>query len=267
MPRLEVIVEFWGSIRAFTIIQIDKVTIEPEENGFLLKKTVEPHEQDLSFGPQGAPSPEFQRTLSVGYKVASWAQTLAEALSLMNGVPVFSMLKNVNQLPETPPEGQLFIVSGMAHAEMKAEPVEVTLTPEILKDAVGLVQRISSDPSMELFHRAMSWYARGIADSDLVDKFIDHWIALETLSNTYEGPVDPRKCPYCDNVIDPKPDRAVLRAFLHHLKLQDFTETVMESSGIRGRLFHEARATEEARSMQPLLTNALRHCLFRCLAS
>ena len=200
------------------------------------------------------------------YEVGSWARTLAEALSLLKGIPVFSMLKNVNPILETPPKGQLFIVSGMAHAELKAGPVEATLTPEILRDAIGLVERISSDTSMELFHRAMSWYARGVADSDLVDKFIDHWIALETLSNTYEGPVDSRKCPRCDSVIDPKPDRAVLRAFLNHLDLQNLTETVMESSGIRGRLFHEARATEEARSMQPILTEALKHCLFKCLA-
>ncbi len=221
---------------------------------------------DLSFGPQGAPSLEFQRTLSVGYRVGSWAQTLAEALCLIKGVPVLSMLKNVNQIPEIPPKGRFFTVSGMAHAELKAEPEKVNLTMELLKDAVELVRRVSSNASMELFHRAMSWYARDVADSDLVDKFIDHWIALETLSNTYHGPVEARNCPHCGNIIDPKPDRAVLRGFLNHLGLQAHTKTVMECSDIRGRLFHEARATEEARSMQPILTEALRQCQFTWLA-
>ena len=52
MPTFEVIVEFWGSIRVFKTIQLDNVRIEPDDNGFLLKKIVEPQEQDLFWTPK-----------------------------------------------------------------------------------------------------------------------------------------------------------------------------------------------------------------------
>jgi hypothetical protein len=247
---------------------LNDIRIEPNETGFLLTKTLE-FQGDLLPKFRDAPiTDEFKMTLSEGYRVRTWAQNLAAILSLLTDVPASPMLKTVNQVSDPIPKRSHFTISGMAHAESFAEPREVPLTTELLGNALELVQKLSSTPQMELFLRAIGWYARGVADTDLIYKFKHHWIALETLSNTYDGNgnIHPRKCTNCGKTLNKRPSGSVMRAFLLSLGVQEFTGDVVRCSVIRGRLFHGAGAAEEeAITMQPILSGALRRCIFESL--
>ena len=261
MAKFEVTVEFRTPLRASSSFSRDNVKIEPADYGFLLKKTVESEERWISGSPPHWILQTSNEAFSAGYKVKEWAETLADTLALIKGVPVQAVLRGATQVSEPVWKGEIGTVSAMSHMESKAEPVQEPLTEGVFTSASDLVQKITADPSKELFSRAMSWYSRGLRETDLVDKFIDHWIALETLSNTYTGPTEPKKCPYCNEVVDPKPDRAIVRGFLKSLGLQGNQKIAMKCNDIRGRLLHEAKATSEATALQPLLTNLLKTCL------
>jgi hypothetical protein len=256
-----VIVEFRTPLRVLSSLSRDDVKIEPADFGFVLKKTVGSEEKWTSGAPPDWIVQTSNEAFHAGYKVKQWAETLADTFALIKGVPVQTMLKGATQVSEPVWEGNLGWISAMAHSESRAEPAEEPLTEGVFVSALEMMQRMTVDPSKELLSRAMSWYSRGLRETDLVDKFIDHWVALETLSNTYTGPTEPRKCPHCDNIIDRRPDRAVLRGFLKGLGLQGNWKIAMQYSDIRGRLLHEAKATNEAASQQPLLTNLLKLCL------
>ncbi len=262
--RLEVKIDFQSSIYASAPIQLESIKIEPTQTGFLLTKTVEFQGEYLPRFRDAPVDSGFKMTLSEGYKAIEWAKNVAAALSLLTKAPTFTMLKTVTQVSEpVERDGQLKI-SSMGHGEQTAEPPKVPLTVDLLRDALELVEKLS-DSSKELLLRAIGWYARGIADTDPVYKFMDHWIALETLSNIYVGNIEPTKCSKCQTVLNRRPSRAVLREFLKSLGYDKFTNEVIKCSGIRANLFHRAGAEEDARSMQPTLSEHLRDCLFKSL--
>jgi len=246
---------------------LNDVTLDPEETGFLLTKRVKFKGELLPRFRDAPVAPHFKMTLSEGYKATSWGQQLSAVLSYLTDVPSFSMLKRVTLLSEPMTGSGPFIGGSMAHAEMKAQPQSVSLTEDLLKEALSIVEGLTSDPSKELVLRAIGWYSRGVADTsaDLMFKFMDHWISLETLSNTYRGKVKPTKCRSCGQTLSKRPVRSVLREFLTSLGYQESVQDIMKCSDIRNRLFHRADAEDEARDMQPILTLTLRNCILKTL--
>jgi hypothetical protein len=136
---------------------------------------------------------------------------------------------------------------------------------EILK-ALQLTPGIQSRQSeKDPWRRALNWYVRGVSDSDRTDKFIDFWISLETLSQLYDGHVEPYRCPHCDEITNPRPDARVVLAFLSDLKIKMPGNLVNVLTKIRGPLFHDAKAMKEAQTIQALLKSVLSECLIKTL--
>jgi hypothetical protein len=90
---------------------------------------------------------------------------------------------------------------------------------------------------------------------------------MEALFNLYEDSIEPHTCPNpkCKHIINPRPHRAVLRAFLKEYGLQDKKDIVMQFYNIRGDLFHEGKSLKEATSSQPKLQEILKQSILKTL--
>jgi len=88
-------------------------------------------------------------------------------------------------------------------------------TEKLLKDISNL------NPDLrELALRALRWYRRGLLDEDPIDRFIDYWIALETIGNHFAPKV--------------KPTLKVRQTLMRHITKQKADDMI----DLRGKLFH-----------------------------
>ncbi len=248
LPIFKVQVKGRSFLRAALSLELNGLLVTPDNDGFLLTKTV-----------------EAESITAAENDVRAWAEVLADALGLVRGFPAEFSLMAASEVFRPPGLGGRYLAS-TAHVKQFVEPV-VPLTADLLKDSVDLAGRISSHPAESAVRRAVSWYSRGLLDTDIIDRFVAHWISLETLSRTYQGQVDAQFCSHCGEIINPRPDRAVLRGFLDSIGFGSITKLAMKLNDIRGRLFHEAKALSEARLMQPALTSLLKECLLKILVA
>jgi len=227
---------------------VDGVEIEPRKNGFLLKKIVEA--QSDIFGENDA---------------RLWAQRLGKALSLVKNLSVEIAVFAIKRIPDSSADERYPYTLERASAKLPVAPLEIPLTEDILREAFSIVKQMEFPALDDHIDRAISWFARGLAVPDIVDKFIDHWIGLEALSKAYQGRVGPETCKCCGAVTNSRPNAAVLRGFLDSVGLKGYDKIASKLGRIRGSLFHSAKAMEEAQSMQPVLASLLKECLLRSL--
>lgn len=190
-----------------------------------------------------------------------WACSFREAFCLVKKTPVRIDLDRVEQVG---PAGPTLEARGFLHHSITAR-ITVSLEADEISTTLEVAEKLNAQNPDSLVMRAANWYVRGQADSDPLDRFIDHWIGLETLSNTYSGQVDPSRCMCCDNIINSRPHGGVLRAFLSNRGLGHKAELAMELANIRGKLFHVATAVEQAVSKLPDLTSLLQESLLASL--
>lgn len=195
-------------------------------------------------------------------RAALWGRALGDAIALITYHSAdFSITESFEiSEPGADTYGSRF------HTPTIIRPLETPVMAEELLKAATMIPGIQSRGSdTDPWRRALSWYVRGIKDQDPTDKFMDHWISLETLSKLYAGPVEPGKCPHCGEVTNPRPDARVVMAFLQDLKVEVPSNLVKLLTGIRGPLFHDARAMKEAGAIQPILRGVLSECLVKTL--
>jgi hypothetical protein len=252
MPQFEVKMQGTGALIVLAPLALGEISIEPSADGVVLTKRV-----------------RAESLRQAEEDMRSWSVVFSEALAVERGFTAQFRLLNTTQLPEQSLSGEVLLtVSAAAHADFRIKP-EVPLTIDLLRDALVLMEKIASFPPNDLVRRASNWYSVGTQDPDPINKFMAHWVSLETLSQTYQGEVEPTKCanPECGRDLNPRPDGAVLREFLKALGFnQSVVGIAKKISEIRGRLFHKAGAVSEARSMQPVLSDLLKECLKRTFA-
>jgi hypothetical protein len=250
MPRFKVLLSGRGLLNVSGEFEIDDVRIEPQDNLLGLRVSVVIQSQDVK---------------SAEKEALRWARKLEEGIALATKQWVEFKLESIETLPSSAQENE-YSVSRAYVAFSSIVPR--TIGRDVLTEALGLIPKLSIYKDDDLIARAVRWYARGIEDNDFVDKFIDHWIGLETLSSIYEGEVEPYTCPGCGRVLNARPQGAVLFGFVESLKLPvDPRDYVRKLRDIRGGLFHEAKAMEEARIWQPILTDLFKACLLRRIES
>jgi hypothetical protein len=242
-------IETRSLLQAFEPLSDDGVEIEKSKDGFVLKKIV-----------------EAQSAIDAENSARNWAQMLSKALSLVKGLPVQIGTISTNRISGLSAEDTYPLTVGRASVKFPVAPLEIPLTQDILHEALSILKRIGSPSLDDHVRRAITWYERGLSGSDPVDRFIDHWIGLEALSKSYEGPVESSTCKSCGAIINPRPDAAVLRGFLDSIGFKSYNRIARNLGKTRGSLFHSAEAMVQARSMQPVLTNLLKECLLRSLA-
>ncbi len=248
MASFKVLLSGRGLLNVSGQFEIDNVNIEPQDNGLGFRVTVVISSQTIEAAEKEA---------------LRWAGKLEEAIALATKQWVRFKLETIDALPSSGQENESSSFRGYIGF---SSIIPKTVGRDVLDEALKLIPKLSRHKDDHLIGRAIRWYARGIEDNDFVDKFIDHWIGLETLSCTYEGDVEPYTCPGCGKVINSRPQGAVLFGFVESLKLPvDPRNYVKKLREIRGGLFHEAKAMEEAKKWQPILTDLLKACLLRTI--
>ncbi len=244
MPRYVTTLYSQTVLRLSRRLKITDLTFEPADDGIHIIKTVEADTIEAAESDVG-----------------SWARTLSEAISLVTRRPVKFRIHRTVRI--SVPGG--VSIQARGHVPAIIPPLELPIREDEITKAVRMVSEIKVHSSDEdPVRRALSWYVRGVEDSDYTDKFVDHWIALETLSALHKGPVDRQKCPHCGKMTNP-PVRSMIEALLRDFQVRTQRNLVRTLYGIRVRLFHSARATAQAKAIQPLLTGVLQECLVKCL--
>jgi hypothetical protein len=226
-------------------VTIGKAVVEPWEEGMQTMMFIDADSFD-----------EAERAAGL------WARALGDAIALVTFHSVDFSIKESFEIPE--PGAETY--GSRSHTPTIIRPFEIPVMENELLKAGELLEGVQAHGSdTDPWRRAMSWYVRGIKDQDPTDKFLDHWISLETLSKLYVGPVEPVKCRKCGEITNMRPDARVVMAFLQDLKVDVPANLVKLLTGIRGPLFHDARAMKEAGTIQPLLRGVLRECLVKTL--
>ncbi len=123
-----------------------------------------------------------------------------------------------------------------------------------------MAERLTGRPKSEILRRVLRWWSRGVGDSDSVDTFVDFWVALEALADSYEGNnVQPQTCE-CGRLIKSRPINGVLRAYLRFLGMNDDAELISKLSSARADLIHYA-LSEEALKYLPEVSRILKTCI------
>lgn len=136
-----------------------------------------------------------------------------------------SALTKINALKGTKPvieeEGKKrFVVDEAISFKIKSIPQikkkDAEETERLLRD----ISNLDSD-LRELVIRTLLWFRRGLLDEDLIDRFIDYWIALEAMGHHFA----PR---------EPKPSRKVRQTLMRHIAEWEANNLI----DLRGKLFH-----------------------------
>ncbi len=241
MPKFQLTLKGRGLLRVSNFDFDDVQITSDDDDDNILNKTIEADSSN-----------------SACEKVEEWAKWFSQALLLLTGKVLTFELKNYRQLDENI-VGIIASISAIpsvtVHHNLKKEEVDM---------AIKLVPKLATLPSDHVFRRVLSWYGKGIRDSDIIDRFISHWIALEALSNLYTGYVEPYKCK-CGNVLNRRPHGAILRAFLESHGLKDNIRDIMKISGVRGELLHKGQRLKDAVSYQHKLQDILTQSILKTL--
>lgn len=210
-------------------------------------------------GPEGfsiifgidAPSTEVAKTAS-----ASEAQLLVDCFTFAKGPSLQYHVRQITQVPGKEPGSQ--VATGQAFSTARAHIV-VTEGRSGISPVVDLTKRVTGHDKAEVLGRVLRWYARGASDIDGVDKFVDYWVALEALADSYEGQVEAHNCQNCGHTINPRPVSGILRAYLRSLGMSEAADRVSTLQDARSELVHEAstRALEHLAEAQGILKNCI----------
>lgn len=222
---------------------VDGIEVSPEGGNLAITKTVEADEIDQA-----------------EKRVKKWARLLTAAFAVQSGRHLRFEVTGAREIPQP---GQASV--RMSTSVRMIASLVLPLDEGAMKEAIRLVPILESLPRDDLCKRAAHWYARGIADRDPVDRFIDHWIALETLSGMHQGDVEPYRCPECGRVLNVRPSGATVREFLRSLGLGDRLPLVKGLARVRARLFHTALAAPDARAKSGQLAEIVRDVLLKLL--
>jgi len=246
MPRFQINFQGYGNA-ILSKLSCGNIQIIPEDKGkFRIEKVIEEDSLD-----------------SASIISEEWAILFSQALSLLTDSTVTIKMTGLSQL-----DG--FIGAGPS----MSGKVTVTYLPPLkqifasdLKQVLTFIPKLEALSESDLRKRAINWFIKGMKDSDFVDRFISHWIALEALSNLYEGEVEPYTCPNqdCQHILNPRPHGSVLWSFLKSLGLKNESTDVNQMSKIRGNLFHEGKRLKEAASSQPKLQEILKQSILKTM--
>lgn len=246
MPRFRINFHGYGNA-ILSKLSFENIQIIPEDKGnFRIEKIIEEDSLDLAS--------------SIGEE---WAILFSQALSLLTESIVTIKVTGVSQLD-----------GFVGYGPSMSRKITVTYLPSPkqicvseLKQVLTFIPKLEALSESDLRKRAVHWYMKGMKDSDFVDRFISHWIALEALSNLYEGDVEPYTCPNqdCKHILHPRPHGSVLRSFLKSLGLKNVSNDIKQMSNIRGDLFHKGKRLKEATSSQPILQEILKQSILKTM--
>ncbi len=244
MSKYEVRLSGETVLRVPQIVAANSTTFEPMRNGFQVTRTVEAENIE-------------QAEATVG----KWAQAFSDAISIVRG---YSVRFQIEESVEIPEPGSTVVCQARGHRQFVAD-LALPIGEKDIVEAIRLVPKLEAHGSDDdLIRRAIRWFARGAADRDPIDQFLDHWIGLETLSGIYEGKVEPSPCACCGRQ-NRRPTAKVVQAYVSSLGVQTQRNLLRTLYAVRNHLFHRATAMTEAHAVQPLLTDVLRKCLLKSL--
>jgi len=244
MPLFEVELAIAGDLRLSREFTAEGYHFSPSTNGFSLVF-------DVSAG-----SSEEARS-----QATAKAQVLVDSITFTKGPSLRCFVSRITQR-RGPEEGTSRVLTTTVSIAADAYLV-LKCSPEGIEPGLQMARRVESHPKAEVLTRALRWFARGVADSDKVDKFADFWIALEALADSYEGTdVEPYLCKSCRHVINPRPVGGLLRAYLRSFGMNTEAESMHTLSAKRGKLFHralESRALESLGQVERILKTCIQH--------
>lgn len=188
-------------------------------------------------------------------------QLLMDCITFAKGVSLHYHISQVVEMPRLTPGSQ--VATGYGHTSVTVHVVVTEGRAGVLP-AVELTKQIlrineTDHSKAEVLGRVLRWYARGTSDADSLDKFIDYWIALEALADSYEGKVEPFDCDVCGHTINPRPVNGVLRAYLRSLEMIEEAKRISALAEVRSNLFHEA--STKALDYLPEVQAILKSCI------
>lgn len=194
-------------------------------------------------------------------QAAARTQLLIDSITFTRGPSLRYAISRVTERPRVgaqPPGrfAEAVGISAVAH-------IVLGTSREGIAPALELVRRLENHRRGEVLTRALRWFSRGIGDTDSIDKFVDYWVALEALVNSYEGTdVEPHLCQTCGHVINPRPIGGLSRAYLNSLGMLKEAELMSNLSPRRGELFHRALAARALESLADV-QGILKTCIVR----
>jgi len=239
MPLYQTQVEVKGDLRVAEEFIHDGYQFSPRPEGFRLVFSVD------------APSNDAAKKYS-----DARLQLLMDCITFAKGTSLRYHVTQVTEMPDRESGSQVLTVQAFitSTAHVVVMEREAGIVP-----AVNLTAQVLSHDKAELLGRVLRWYVRGTADADGLDRFVDFWIALEALANSYQGDVEVSVCPKCKHVLNPRPVNGILRAYLKSLEMNEAAERVTGLSNERAKLFHEA--SPKALEHLPEVQNILKTCI------
>jgi len=245
MPVYQTQVEVKGDLRLAEEFIQDGYQFSPRPEGFSLVFSVD------------ATSNEAAKKYS-----NAEVQLLMDCITFAKGQSLQYHIRQVTEIPGKPGSQ---VVTGQAFITATAHVV-VTEGKAGIVPAMELAKQVLSHGKAEVLGRVLRWHARGTTDTDSLDKFVDYWIALEVLADSYKGDVEAYVCPKCKHVLNPRPVNGVLRAYLRFLGMKEAADRLSDFSDERAKLFHEA--SPKALEHLPEVLSILKTCIQKelCIA-
>ena len=135
-------------------------------------------------------------------------------------------------------------------------------TPAQMQTGVDMRNRIREHGRKNPLATALHWYCRGLSESDLTDRFVDYWVAMEVLANSYPATVEAQTCGNCGVELRSRTYSGLLREYLREIGMRTESARVDYYEQKRGDLFHSGR-TEGAVEVLPEIEQVLRTCFRR----
>ncbi len=238
MPLFQVHLVVDGDLRLSEEFTLDGYQFSPRPEGF-----------GLTF--------QIEATSSEVAKKDAYAkvQLLMDSITLAKGPSLRHHFRQITKMPSK--EGSQVLTTEV-YASTDAYLV-IKEGKEGIVPAIELAKRIPGHKKADVLARVLRWHARGTSDSDSVDKFVDYWIALETLADSYGDKVEPYVCQDCGYTVNQRPVNGVLRAYLRSLEMVEAAERISTLAEARAKLFHEAstRALEYLSEVQGILKTCI----------
>jgi hypothetical protein len=245
MPVYQTQVEVKGDVRLAEEFILDGYQFSPRPEGFSLVFSID------------AASNEAAKKYS-----DAKVQLLMDCITFAKGQSLQYHISQVTEMPGKKPGSQ--VVTAQVFITATAHVV-LTEGKAGIVPAVELAKQVLSHDKAEVLGRVLRWHARGTTDTDSLDKFVDYWIAMEVLADSYEGDdVEAYVCPKCNHVLNPRPVNGVLRAYLRFLGMKEAADRVSDFSYERAKLFHEA--SPKALEHLPEVLGILKACIQKELA-
>jgi hypothetical protein len=243
MPTFSAEMAISGDLRITDAFMLDGYSFEPTASGFTLIFEVSASSLD-----------EAQRL------AAENAGLIIDALSFTKGPALSFSLKRLNEKPdEKKAASGAITLTGIVTISASAYVVLKT-GKDGVKPGIELAKRVKNLRKAQALIRSLRWYARGVGDSDPVDKFVDFWLGFESLSLTFNGSdVQAHTCGKCGAVINPRPFGGVMRAYLKSVGLHADAESISHLTSVRSDLMHRATPPTETdvKEVQELLKKCI----------